>query len=177
VVVDGAGLASAVSFTLARVRPPIGRRCGHVDYRTHVVDGGEAAVWFLGAAMDHPLAGVLRRLWGMPWHRAAVGIVDGDAYALDVAGAGGATTVRAESGGEIDPAAATLTAPLLGVYAGRGGVRRYRVEHPRLQVRPAKAEAARVELFERAGVVDAGQPARSVLLVDDFTIRIAFPPR
>ena len=173
---DDLGLVSAVSFVLGGVNLAPGLRCGHVDYRAYVTFGDETCVWFLGAAMDSALAHTLRLVWRMPWHRASVAIEPG--YELRVDGDGRGAHVVATPDGPVDDAvSARLVAPVVGLFGDRRRLRRYSVGHGPLTLRRGTVEAARVELFERLGLVAPDQPAHSVLLVDDFAIDISFPPR
>jgi len=180
--VDGAGafgLVSAVSFVLDRVNLWPRLRCGHVDYRAYVRHGDETAVWFLGAAMDSRLAHVLKHGFGMPWHRARVDVsATGDGYRLNVQRDGADATIVAVPDGPVtDELAATLVDPVVGLFEHRGRLRRYEVRHRPLRPEGARANGARVELFERLRLIHPDQRPYSILRIPDFEIDIAFPPR
>lgn len=178
-----AALVSAVSFVardLRHGRLPWPRvTCGHVDYRAYVFHQGEPAVWFLGAEMDSRLAGVPRRLWGMPWRRAPVSIQshDGAGYAVRGSGALHAVPSDAPVDGiegftSVAHAADVLVNPCVGLYHWRGRIGRYEVGHPRLEPRAAHAAEARFPAFD-----GLSPRLHSVLLLPEFTITIRLPPR
>jgi hypothetical protein len=145
-------------------------------------------VWFLGAAMSSRLAWGLRRLWGMPWHRAPVAVSDGAArYRAAVVDRRWPATIEAEEreGGEevdgfdrLEHAADVLVNARLGLFRGRRGRPAvYRAEHSPPPPRVARPGPARVRLFEELGLVEPGAEPHSVLLVDAFDIAIELPPR
>jgi uncharacterized protein YqjF (DUF2071 family) len=57
-----------------RAAPFLPIRAVQVHHRLHVTFRGQPGVWFLGTWMDNPRANLPRRLWGMPWWRAEIGL-------------------------------------------------------------------------------------------------------
>jgi hypothetical protein len=186
---DGRALVSTVSFVADDLRisglRALRLRCGHVDYRGYVRAGEERGVWFFGAAMDSWLAGAIRSVWHMPWHRAAVTLTAGHDGHYDLAVRNGVADacVQADGrAGEGAPAAVDgfgrIVNPCVGWFRGRRGrVQRYEVSHPPLTPRPMVAGRADVGLFRDLGLTTAGAEPHSMLRVPDFDIRIALPPR
>jgi hypothetical protein len=58
-----------------RGAPYLPLRAVQVHHRLHVERKGQPGVWFLGTWMDNPRANWPRRLWGMPWWRAEIGLL------------------------------------------------------------------------------------------------------
>jgi hypothetical protein len=192
VVVDGrrAALVSAVSFVARGLRVPgvpfVGFDGGHVDYRTYVRHRGRPAVWFLGAAMHSRLAWALRGLWGMPWHRAGVDVLDDRGF-YEVRVRNRRFSARLAVTDQPAPAALDgfasladaqhlLVDPCLGLFRRGRGIRGYEVGHAPLLPRVVAGDG-HVELFERLGLTLPGQRPHSVLRLPDFELRISLPPR
>jgi hypothetical protein len=186
---DGRALVSTVSFVADDLRlsglRALRLRCGHVDYRGYVRAGEERGVWFFGAAMDSRLAGVVRSVWHMPWHRAAVTLTAGHDGHYDLAVRDGVADAQVRANGHAGqgPAAAVdgsgrIVNPCVGWFRGRRGrVHRYEVSHEPLTPHPIVAGRADVGLFRDLGLTKAGAEPHSMLRVPDFDIRIALPPR
>jgi Uncharacterized conserved protein (COG2071) len=188
------GLVSAVSFRARRFRlhglPWLAFSFTQVNYRTYVRCGGEAAVWFFGTAIAAPWHVGPRLLWQLPWHGA---LIDIDArwsgaecleYRLHQRSAGGDAELCAVAAPDApgisasdDEACRLLTDPLIGHCRRLDGTRAaYRVWHPRIDARSARAETARFERFEDLGLVDRGQAPHSVLLERTVEFLVRLPP-
>jgi hypothetical protein len=57
-----------------RGAPWLPMRAVQVHHRLHVDFRGQHGVWFLGTWIDSPYGAVPRRLWGMPWWKAEIGL-------------------------------------------------------------------------------------------------------
>lgn len=212
---DEVGLVSAVAFLDRDFRfrgaPFVRMSCGQVNYRAYVrrlgpgaagsgalgSGGGEDGVWFFGTSLAHPLVGVARWLWAMPWHRDPVTVHapgtgsagdDGDHVGsrivvdaptgwgrlhLDVGGPDAPTPTGAGPWDE-----PWVTDPLVGWFARtRGGIGRYSVWHPPLPLRPAGVRAAHSTVFEALGLIDRGQPPAAARVVTTTEFDVHTPPR
>ncbi len=171
----------------ARLRVP------QVNLRAYVRRGDERAVWFFATALGSRWVAVPRRLWRLPWSLARIGIDASDSdgrtagYRLRATTALGSVELDAE--GTDEPAgrlpgfaddvetAGVLTHPVRGYYRRSDGrLARLDVWHRRMEAFRARPTHARVEPFERLGIVSTGEPPHSVLLCRDFDLRVILPP-
>lgn len=147
-----------------RAAPFVRLTCCQADYRTFVRYGGERGVWFLGGSLSSRLVKVATSLWKMPWHYDSIEIAtssEGESdsrWTLAATGGWGAASVTLTTTGR----AFDEATPLVGWYPRTdGGVGRYSVWHEPLQLREAVAGETRCEVFERLGLIDAGQQPAS----------------
>ncbi len=156
---------------------PVPRLSGdQVHLRAYVRVRDERGVWFLRTVQDSPLAGLPRRLWGMPWERGAVAIDEEPSGWVRVASSGIDVEVATcpEGAPEPPPQVASAT---VGWFLGRRGVRRFSVAFADDGVVAGRALRARVHAFEDCGLSNAGQPPQSAFRHADTDIAIHLPPR
>lgn len=171
---------------------------GQTNYRVYVIDQntGERCVWFLGTTLDSWTVVVPRRLWQLPWHRAAIQfdcIQDASGlyhqYKMKTDSSWAASelhltqsendTWQYQGFPDLESYRVFLTHPLAGFYYRRDGkLGTYRVWHGKLAPRPAKLLHARFELLDRFNLVslDEQQCPYSVMIepINEFTIYL--PP-
>lgn len=174
-------------------------RFGQTNYRTYVVDRatGRRAVWFFGTTLDSWTVAVPRYLWKLPWHRGRVRFdceYDRKAgryahYRMNTASSWApvelelsdlGTPVSALDGiADSEGALVALTHPLIGVYFRRDGtLGTYRIWHDRLRCTSGQVVRARIDLFDRLGLVPFSEQDRphSVLLQPRTEFTIYLPP-
>jgi hypothetical protein len=159
---------------------------------------GERAVWFFGTTLDHWSVVLPRNVWRLPWHRGRIRFdCEFDAaagrytrYRLTTTGGWAAVELALEDLGQpceslcgaddLEAGLVTLTHPLLGVYYRRDGrLGSYRIWHDRLQCSAGRCIGARIELFDRLGIVNYGEQAEahSVLIQRETEFAIYLPPK
>jgi Uncharacterized conserved protein (COG2071) len=175
-------------------------RFGQTNYRTYVIDRetGERAVWFFGTALDSWTVLIPRYVWRLPWHRghmkfdchydAQAGRYTG--YRMTTRSDWAPAEIELEDTGrslesldgvdDFEAGLVLLTHPLLGVFYRRDGkLGSYRIWHDRLQCNAGRCLSARIELFDRLGLVpfvEQGVP-HSVLVQHETEFAIYLPPK
>lgn len=190
-------LVSAVAFADRdfhfRFCPPVAISCGQINYRAYVTAHGRPGVWFFATSLDHPVVGLPRLLWGMPWRRSRIAI---DARWGDGASRWRLTAADRWGTGVCDAAEAGpaphrldgfsgrdewlefLTHPTSGWYRRPSGrVGEYSIWHPPMEPRLLQARTARFPLFERLGLVSPGAVPHSILAQRTLHFDIHTPPR
>jgi hypothetical protein len=180
--------------------PWLKRRFGPTNYRTYVIDRetGERAVWFFGTSLDSWSVAVPRYVWRLPWHRGRIHFdceYDPAAarytrYRMHTASRWAPVELELEDTGQpctelcgltdFEAGWVTLTHPLLGVFYRRDGqLGSYRVWHDRLCCNSGRCLRARIELFDRLGLVPYNEQraAHSVLIQHRTEFAIFLPPR
>jgi hypothetical protein len=190
------GLVSAVSFHARRFRlhalPWLGASFAQVNYRAYVRHRGQPAVWFFGTAVAVPWNLAPRLLWRLPWRGALIEIDarwNGDdcaGYTLRQRSTWGDAELHAVGGDAArgidgfagdDDARRFLTDPLVGYCRRLDGSRAaYRVWHPRIEARLARAETARFPVFEDLRLIERAQEPHSVLLQRETEFLVRLPP-
>jgi hypothetical protein len=191
-------LVSAVSFRDVdfrfRLAPFVRLGMVQTNYRAYVRAGGERAVWFLGSTLSSRSIEVPRRLWSMPWHRVDATLeaawTDGVCTRWRSTATGPWGGMDVEATGTADPMGALdgmadeaetarfLTHPLAGYYRRLDGqVAGYRVWHAPMLPTRGDVVRARYDVLERAGLVETGQAAHSVLLERRSDFVVYLPPR
>ena len=189
---ESVALVSTVSFLDRDFRfrgaPFVRMSCGQINHRAYVRHRGRPGVWFAGTSLDHPLVGVARVLWSMPWQHEAIEVdatwddEDLAAMAVRATGGWGDTSLALGPAPAGDTPAVLrsplVTDPLVGWYPRRdGGSGRYSVWHPPLPLRPAAVLAARTRPFTDLGVIDEGQAPVGALVARTTTFDVHTPPR
>lgn len=164
------------------------------NYRAYVLRNGRPCVWFFGTSLSRPWVHVPRLCWRLPWHAARTRFAtswEGDrclSYAvrtesswapleLDMEGTD-EPMGRLDGFADAEDCLVRLTHPLDGYYWRTDGrVGTYAIWHAPLTLRRATVRMARVPLYERLGLVAAGQAPHSALLQHrtDFLVRL--PPK
>lgn len=175
-------------------------RFGQTNYRAYVIDRatGRRAVWFFGTTLDSWSVAVPHYLWQLPWYRARTrfscrydaGNRRYAQYRLATRGEWGAARLElADSGmppealagfADLETAAVILTHPLDGFFYRRdGALGSYRVWHDRLHPTAGSVVHARIDLFDRLGLVPFAEQARphSVLMQPRTEFTIFLPPQ
>ncbi|MEX2317945.1 MAG: DUF2071 domain-containing protein [Pirellulales bacterium] len=180
--------------------PWMKHRFGQTNYRTYVIDRetGERAVWFFGTTLDSWTVVLPRYWWRMPWHRGRIrfdcaydsattrytryrmnAVSDWAAVELELEDTGQPCTELCGMG-DFESGLVTLTHPLRGVYFRRDGkLGSYRIWHERLRCNAGRCLKARIELFDRLGVVPYNEQMQphSVLIQHSTEFAIYLPPR
>lgn len=191
-----ASLVSAVPFLDRdfhfRFFPAVKVDCGQVNYRAYVTFRGQRGVWFFGTSLDSVFVALPRFVWQMPWHRDRIRIEhgwDGDRcceWSITATGWGAASCRLAPTGGalarldgfaDLDETLEVLTHPMVGWYRRRrGGLGRYSVWHPVLELEACAAPEARFEVFERLGLIEPGQAPHSAVVARTVHFDVHTPP-
>jgi hypothetical protein len=174
-------------------------RFGQTNYRTYVIDRetGERAVWFFGTTLDSWMVVVPRHLWRLPWHRGRVRFdcefnaaeARYTRYRMSTRGKWAPAEIELDDRGEgvcelsgipdFESGLVTLTHPLLGVYYRRDGkLGSYRIWHDRLRCNVGRCTRARIELFDRLGLVAYAEQCtpHSLLIQRETEFAIHLPP-
>lgn len=179
--------------------PPLAFSFGQTNYRAYVIDlkTNEKAVWFFGTTLDSWSVWIPRLAWDLPWHPGRI-LFDCDydekssrysRYRMSTTGGwapveleltdSGAPPATLEGFPDLETGLFTLTHPLKGLFHRHGGVGAYSVWHERLNCTAGAVAAARIDLFDRLGLVpfaDQGRP-HSVLIQRRSEFAIYIPPR
>lgn len=193
---DERALVSAVTFSNTNFyvgfAPFVKLSCAQTNYRAYVKRDGRRAVWFFGTSLDSMFVALPRYVWRLPWHRVRVQTKHdlGDHLVYDWRGEapGAEERLLLHGTGErlavlpgFSGAAEThevLTHPTVGyVRRQNGDVVSYGVSHAPLVMEVATPAEARFELFERLGLVEAGQAPHSALVQRSTRFLVLLPPR
>lgn len=175
-------------------------RFGQTNYRTYVVDRstGRRAVWFFGTTLDSLSVAIPRFAWKLPWHRGRIrfdcaydtAAAKYSRYKMTTRGGWAPVDLELEDTGQpvsvvpgfadVEAGLVTLTHPLIGVFTRRDGhLGTYSIWHDRLQCTSGRIVAARIELFDRLGLVPYAEQAQphSVLIQRRTEFTIYLPPK
>lgn len=189
-------LVSAVTFSNTNFyvgfAPFVKLACAQTNYRAYVKRDGMRAVWFFGTSLDSMFVALPRYLWRLPWHRARVRTAHdlGERLVYDWRGEAPRAEERLLLHGTGAPLAElpgfksaaetreVLTHPTVGYLRRQNGtIATYGVWHAPLAMEVATPMEARFELFERLGLVGAGQAPHSALVQRATRFLVRLPPR
>jgi hypothetical protein len=186
-------LVSAVAFRDRdfhfRFCPPVAINCGQINYRAYVTVDDQPGVWFFRTSLDHPVAAVPKRLWGMPWERTRIGIT-AEWHASPARWKLAADDARCEAV-ELESAPtqldgftdeshwmSMLTHPTVGWYRRADGrIDTYSVWHPPMRPRYFAALSAEFDVFEWLGLIEPHATPHSILAQRRLHFDIHTPPR
>lgn len=174
-------------------------RFGQTNYRTYVIDRatGRRGVWFFGTTLDSWSVAIPRYVWKLPWHRGRIRFdceYDSTArryvrYQMTTRGGWAPVDLTLEDSGvpvaalsgfaDLEAGLVALTHPLVGIFYRRDGqLGTYSIWHDRLRCTSGRVLAARIELFDRLGMVPYDEQSRphSVLLQHSTEFTIYLPP-
>lgn len=163
-------------------------RAVQVHHRLHVEFRGRAGVWFLGTWIDSPLGDLPRRLWGMPWWTAEIGLaatwdgehlVDHRAVVGEGAGQGSVHLEAPDDDDRVPPAIADeVVNPTDGWWARTRGphLGALSVGHRPRRGSQAKVVSARFQPLLHAGLVSEEATPWFARVVSRMEVAVGTPP-